>query len=227
MTEAAAAQPLAVLIDFYDTLAYSQWPWLKRQLAERLSVTPQDISRAMTATRPIRSVGTFPDVEGDTANWIEALGIEPSPALVAELVQLEADSMRVGVHLYEDSLPAVHDLRSRGVKTALVSNCSHSTRPVVDRLDLESAFDVVVLSFEVRSAKPDAPIYHETLGRLGLPADDADRCLFVDDQAWFCDGAAALGMQTRLIIREDADPAEGVSTQTGGHPVITDLTTLL
>ena len=220
-------QPRAVLIDLYDTLVYSQWPWLKRQLAELLGVTPEAVADAMTATRELRSIGTFPDVNGDTRNWLEALDLQPDDALVEEVVQMEDEAMRVGVLLYEDSLPVVHDLRSRGVPTALVSNCSHSTRPVVDRLRLAEVFDAVVLSFEVGARKPEAAIYHEALTRLGLHRDDAPACLLVDDQAEYCDGAAAFGLQARLIIRPGAAPAEGVSVDSRGHTIITSLTDIL
>ena len=220
-------QPRAVLIDLYDTLAYSRWPWLKGQFAEMLGVTPDAVGDAMTKTRALRSIGTFPDVEGDTRNWLEALDLEPDDALVGQVTEMEQEAMRVGVILYEDSLPAVHDLRSRGIPTALVSNCSHSSRPVVDRLGLPDAFDVVVLSFEVGSRKPEAAIYLEALTRLGLHRGDAPACLLVDDQTEYCDGAAAFGLQTRRIIRPGAEPAEGVSADSRGHTVITELTELL
>ena len=221
------AQPRAVLIDLYDTLVHSQWPWLKGQLAELLGVSADAVGHALTVTRELRSIGTFPDVEGDTRNWLEALALTPGDAMVEQVVEMERSAMEVGVLLYEDSLPAVHDLRSRGIKTALVSNCSHSTRPVVDRLRLEDAFDVVVLSFEVGSRKPDAAIYLEALGRLGLRPQDAAACLLVDDQAEFCDGGAAVGLKPRLIIRPGAEPDEGVSVDSRGHAVITSLTDIL
>jgi len=220
-------QPRAVLIDLYDTLAYSRWPWLKGQFAELLDVTPEAVGEAMTTTRELRSIGTFPDVQGDTRDWLEALRLEPDDALVEKVVEMEEEAMRVGVLLYEDSLPVVHDLRSRGIPTALVSNCSHSTRPVVDRLGRAGTFDAVVLSFEVGSRKPDAAIYLEALARLGLSGDDAPGCLMVDDQAEYCDGAAAVGLQTRLIIRPDATPDEGVSVDSRGHAVIASLTDIL
>ncbi len=220
-------EPRAVLIDLYDTLVHSQWPWLKGQFAELLGVAPDAVGEAMTKTRALRSIGTFPDVHGDTRNWLEALDLEPNDALVGQVADMEQEAMRVGVLLYEDSLPAVHDLRSRGIPTALVSNCSHSTRPVVDRLGIPDAFDVVVLSFEVGSRKPEAAIYLEALTRLGLHRKDAPACLLVDDQAEYCDGAAAFGLQTRLIIRPEADPAEAVSVGSPGHPVITSLTDIV
>ena len=220
-------EPRAVLIDLYDTLAYSSWPWLKGQLAELLGVSADAVGTALTTTRALRSIGAFPDVEGDTRNWLEALGLTPGDAVVEQVVEMERSAMEVGVLLYEDSLPVVHDLRSRGIKTALVSNCSHSTRPVVDRLRLEDAFDAVVLSFEVGSRKPDTAIYLEALNRLGLSAQDASDCLLVDDQAEYCDGAAAVGLEPRLIIRPGAAPEEGVSVDPRGHAVITSLTDIL
>ena len=71
-----------------------------------------------------------------------------------------------GVHLWEDSLPTLRELRARGLRTAIVSNCDHSTRPIVDELGLEREADAVVLSFEVGVAKPDPGIYRAALDAL-------------------------------------------------------------
>ena len=125
------------------------------------------------------------------------------------------------MHLYDDVFPTLRELRSRGVKTGLVSNCSHSTRPVVDRLGLEEVFDEVLLSYEVRSMKPDPAIYRFALERLGgVPAA---RAVFVDDQPAYCDGGAAVGLATRLMLRPNEDPP----ADTHGHQVVTDLASLL
>jgi putative hydrolase of the HAD superfamily len=96
---------------------------------------------------------------------------------------------------------------------------------VIDRLGLRDAFDALVLSFEVGSRKPQPGIYEAALAALGdvSPSD----ALFVDDQVRYCDGARALGIDTRLIVRDDAQPSEGVSLETNGHVVIRNLTALL
>jgi putative hydrolase of the HAD superfamily len=107
------------------------------------------------------------------------------------------------------------------VKTALVSNCSHSTRPVVRRLELDAAFDRVVLSFEARAMKPDPAIYRATLEQLGgVPPE---RAVLVDDQPTYCDGATAVGLSARLILRKNED----VPSDRHGHQVVTDLGWLL
>jgi HAD superfamily hydrolase (TIGR01509 family) len=142
---------------------------------------------------------------------------------VAELVELERAFLVDGVHLYEDSLPVMRALRGREIRVAVVSNCSHSTRPIVDRLGLQDEADAVVLSYEVGVAKPDAGIYLTALERLRVAPDEA---VFVDDQAAYCDGATMVGMSAYLIQREGAMPDEGTS-EPGGRPVIADLRALL
>ena len=71
--------------------------------------------------------------------------------------------------------------------------------------------DELVLSCEVRSAKPAAEIFRLALGRLGVRAEAA---VFVDDQARFCAGSMAVGIRAAQIVRGELDgqrPAEGVT----------------
>lgn len=213
--------PDALLIDLYDTLVWGEWPGLRDTMAARIGIPGEKLQAAFNATRPSRGVGSFPGAEEDMASVLVACGLDPEPGLVGELLELERSSLLTRIHLYEDSIPVLRALRARGVRTALVSNCSRSTRPVVDDLGLEREMDAVVLSFEVGAAKPDAAIYRVALDRLGSePAGAA----FVDDQSIYCDGAAALGMRTYLIQR-DASQGDGVSTD--GHTLIPDLAALL
>jgi len=213
--------PVAVLLDLYDTLAWGEWPRLREFMAARIGVRSQDLQAAFDRTRPARGVGAFAGAEEDLAEVLAACGVEPDPGLVGELLDIEGSFLFDAVHLYEDSIPVLRALRARGLRTAVVSNCSRSTRPVVDRLGLEREVDAVVLSFEVGAAKPDPAIYLAALDRLAAqPAET----VFVDDQATYCDGAAALGMQTFLIQR-GVEPDE--VPRTDGHPVIRDLGELL
>lgn len=215
----------AVLLDLYDTVAEGAWGDLARLVIDRIGVERDTLFAAFDETRPARSVGAFGSAEGDLAAVIAACGVEPDPAVVAELVALEREVLPSRARLFDDSLPVVRAIRAHGIPTALISNCSHSTRPIVDALGLEGEFDHVLLSFEVGAAKPDPAIYEEALDRLGQM--DPGRAVFVDDQARYCDGAAAVGMRTLLIVREDADPAEGWGDNANGHRVIHDLRPLL
>ena len=209
----------AALLDLSDTVVHTRWSDLSARVASELDVDLAALHRGYDRTREERAVGAFGSREGDMIAIVEAAGVDPSPGLIERLLALETAFVGTGIELWEDSLPVVSELRARGVKTALISNCSHSTRGIVDRLGLEDAFDEIVLSFEVGLRKPDPEIYRIALERLGVAPE---RSVFVDDQPAYCDGAAALGIATFLIDRSgDTTPAED------GHRVITDLRALL
>ena len=213
----------AVLLDLYDTLAWTEWKTMRLELEERLGLERRALLGAFDLSRPLRSTGAFGSAEGDLAAILEAAGVTPEPELVRELTTRTTEFLETGVSLWEDSVPVMRELRRRGLPLAIVSNCDHSTRGVVERLGLYDEADAVVLSFEIGAAKPSPEIYRAALDRLNVEPENA---LFVDDQAPYCDGAAALGIQTVLIVRDGATPAEGVS-EPGGHRVITDLRALL
>jgi putative hydrolase of the HAD superfamily len=212
----------AVLLDLYDTLVWTEWPAMRHELERRFGLTEAELLRAYSITRPARSIGAFGNPEGDVAAILDAAGISTDHDLVRELAERTASFLEGAVHLWDDAIPSIRSLRARGIRTAVVSNCDHSTRPVVEALGLVEETDATILSFEVGVAKPDAGIYRTALERLGVASDEA---AFVDDQVRYCDGAAALGISTFLIARPDASPAEG-TTEPGSHRVIRDLQAL-
>jgi len=215
---------LAVLLDLYDTLAWTQWPTMRAELEDRFGIGEADLLRAFTTTRQARSIGAYGTAEGDLAAVLEAAGVSADEELVHELNETRMKAFAENsVHLWEDSLPTLRELRARGLRTAIVSNCDHSTRPIVDELGLEREADAVVLSFEVGVAKPDPGIYQAALDALAARPEEA---VFVDDQAAYCDGAEAIGIRSFLILRDDADPAEGISAP-GDRLVLHDLRSLL
>jgi putative hydrolase of the HAD superfamily len=210
----------AVLLDLYDTLVRTHWGQLSERITAELDIDKADLFRAYELTRAARGVGTYGSVRGDMTAIVEAAGVDPDAELIERLLAMEREFSETGIELWEDSLPVVRELRARGAKTALISNCSHSTRPIVDRLEIAAEFDAILLSFEVGMHKPDPAIYWEALRRLGDVTPD--RAVFVDDQPAYCDGAAVLGIETFLIDRSgDGTP------DLNGHRVIRDLRALL
>jgi putative hydrolase of the HAD superfamily len=214
----------AVLLDLYDTLVWSDWPTWRQRIADRAGVSPERVGQAYDITRVDRSVGRYPTPDAELTAVMEAAGARPDAAMIRDLRVLEHNAFDGTAQIYPDSLPVVRELRARGIRTALVSNCSYNTRPFVDELGLEAEFDAVILSFEAGTMKPEPQIYRLALQMLGEV--HPTRAVFVDDQVRYCDGAAAVGIDTRLIVRPN-EPLEGFGSQTNGHVVIEDLTALL
>jgi putative hydrolase of the HAD superfamily len=211
----------ALLVDLYDTLVWTDWGTLSERLMSRLGVELPVLLGAFEATSDARGTGHYGSVAGDFGAILAACDVDAHDALVTELATETVAYLRRNVHLYDDVVPALRRLRAAGTRVALVSNCDHATRPIVDALGLENEVDTVLLSCEVRSAKPDAAIFVEALRRLG--ADPADS-LFVDDQPRFLDGAAALGIRPIQIVR-GREP--GAYPPRSAHPVITSFEELL
>jgi haloacid dehalogenase superfamily, subfamily IA, variant 3 with third motif having DD or ED len=88
-------------------------------------------------------------------------------------------------------------LKQRGILTAILSNIGDT---VLDNMLRElpwlSRFDVLVWSYQLRMAKPDAAIYKHTLKQLGTRAEDT---MFIDDRQVNVDAANALGMKGVLF----------------------------
>jgi HAD superfamily hydrolase (TIGR01509 family) len=217
--------PRAVLLDLFDTLVVSDWDRWRAVTAELLGVDPRVVDDAYRATRPLRNRGGYPDLETETRAVIEAVGIEDPPLdLVRSVASAQHAFMTTEIALEPEVVDVATALRDRGATTVLVSNCSFTARPLVETLGLDRLLDGLILSFEVRAVKPDARIYELALEAAGAAPAEA---VFVDDQVAFCDGARALGIDTRLLLRPHAAPPEGVSPTTNGHEVIEDLRPLL
>ena len=155
---------------------------------------------------PFFNVGRLTKAEG-FGQILQECGVEPRADLVRALVEADRELLLASAHVYEDSIPFLENLRSHDVRAAIVSNCSEHTRDLLVKLGVPELVDAVVLSCEVGAAKPSPEIFRHALEQLGVPAGAA---LFVDDQAAFCAGAAAVGIRAAQIVRGELDGIGGV-----------------
>jgi putative hydrolase of the HAD superfamily len=138
-------------------------------------------------------------------------GTEAPEDLVAEMVRRDQELLLAHSRLFDDAVPFLTRLRDRGIKIAIVSNCTENTRAMLVATGVDKLADELVLSCEVLSAKPSPGIYQHALRVLGVPAEAA---VFVDDQARFCAGSVAVGIRAAQIVRGEPDgqrPAEGIT----------------
>ena len=141
----------AALFDLYDTLLWSDWPVIRAEMERRFGLDEKRLIKAFVDTRPARSVGEYPSAEEDLKAVLRAADVEPDDEVIHDyLVRYRSE----GLHLWDDSIPTLRALRDRGIRTAVVSNCDHSTRPAVEPLGLVEEVDAMILSFEVGAAKP-------------------------------------------------------------------------
>ncbi len=117
-------------------------------------------------------------------------GLSLAPGAAEELNQWDA---RMWTTQNLAMLAWQQQLKQRGLLTAILSNLGDNVLASVER---EFAwihnFDVLVWSYQLHIAKPEAAIYRHILNQLGTAPEET---LFLDDKMVNVDAARALGIQ--------------------------------
>jgi putative hydrolase of the HAD superfamily len=102
--------------------------------------------------------------------------------------------------LYEDTLPALERIRSRGgLRLLVLSNFDRRLHSILKGLGIAHFFDAVILSSEVGASKPHPRIFQKAITTAGVAAS---QCLHVgDDVRCDLEGAEAAGMRAVLVDR--------------------------
>jgi putative hydrolase of the HAD superfamily len=204
------AQPEACLVDVYDTILTCDFAGHGTELPVLAGMPALAWQQGYLRIDDELSTGRLTKSEG-FGQILREFGVEPRPDLVRALVKRDRDLLLAAARLYDDAIPFLESLRSRGIKIAIVSNCTEHTRQLLTELGVDALADALVLSCEVGVAKPAAEIFQYALDRLGVAADAT---VFVDDQRGYCAGAVALGIRTAWIVRGELDgevPAPGTT----------------
>ena len=193
----------ACLLDAYDTIVYTDFSAYRDELPKLAGIPADAMFREFRRVAPALSVGEISITEA-WAKILQACGVEPRPDLVRAMADKNRELLLLSGRLYDDVLPFLRMLRSRGIKSAIVSNCDENTRDLLVELGVAALADALVLSNEVGAVKPAAEIYQFALDKLGVGPDAA---LFADNNATFCAGAAALGIRAVQVVRPGQEAA--------------------
>jgi putative hydrolase of the HAD superfamily len=129
---------------------------------------------------------------------LEHQGIEDD-ALATELGERFGEERRARHETFEDAAPALDALRG-AYRLALVTNgASCLQREKFEASGLVERFDAVVISGELRSAKPDPSVYARALDAVG--ARPADAVMVGDSLANDVDGPLAAGLRAIWLNR--------------------------
>lgn len=135
-------------------------------------------------------------------DWLTGYGEEARlDEFAAEADRRAYDPAHGWFTAYPDVAPALREMRSRGLRLAVISNWDASLHRILRVNGLTEFFEVVTASLEFGVEKPDPRIFHHTLERLGARPEEALHVgdLVEDDVV----GAEAAGMRAVHIDRKN------------------------
>jgi putative hydrolase of the HAD superfamily len=197
MSASASAPTRAVLLDALGTLVDLEPPWVP--LAAVLEMDEADVATAVRAEVEFYKEHSH---EGKDDASLLALRTRCADILSWELdrevpLQTMLDAFRF--RAFEDSKPALDELRKSGLRLVCVSNWDISLPQVLAQCGLGDAVDGIVTSAGTGVRKPDPAIFHAALEVAGCGANEA---LHVGDTvAEDIAGAGAAGIRALHLDR--------------------------
>ncbi|GIE83581.1 HAD family hydrolase [Actinoplanes regularis] len=192
----------AVVFDFFGTLTRSvQRGPQHAAIARSLGADPEAVRGVLDRTFRARACGRYGSAEA-TLRWvIEQAGGLPRPGAIQAAMPARVDALRADTQLRPDAVSALTAIRRRGLRTALISDCTHELPAFLPGLPVAPLLDAQIFSVEVGICKPDPRIYLAACTELGVTPDE---CLYVGDGGSHeLTGAAAVGMTpVRLAARD-------------------------
>jgi len=184
----------AVLLDLGNVLVFHDNPLLFRRLGERAGIGEEEVSSRLSQELRSAMSGGAMDEEGIRTEVNRLLGMRLGPDEFFELF-----NSHLTVH--DEVLPLVAGLIGR-VKLGVLSNINPvHARWIRERLPILKTFDAILLSCEVRAAKPDPRFYRAALEALRVPPS---RTLFFDDMEAYVEAARASGIRAEVFSTASA-----------------------
>jgi putative hydrolase of the HAD superfamily len=189
----------AVVFDLYGTLVdeptLDETARLTRALADALSVDHQRFRRAWLDTYELRATGSF---ESSVETILSSLGTPWDDLRYRTARELRRSFVERGLTPRPDAKETVAELRRRGYRLALMTECGDDVPLLWPSNPLAPHFSATVYTCEVGTRKPAPVLYELIVERLGV---EPEQCTYIGDGGSYeLAGAAQIGMRPILLV---------------------------
>lgn len=159
------------------------------------------------ATFDQRATGIFPTSQSNIEFVCRSLHVTPTDLQLRAAIQLRYDFEKRHIVPRPGALQTLRAVRSLGLKTGLISDCSSDLPQIWSETPFAPLFDAAVFSCCAKVRKPNSKIYLEACQKLAV---EPTCCLYVGDGgSRELTGASEVGMTAVLLAwpeeRNNAD----------------------
>lgn len=192
--------PQAVIFDLFGTIVddfSGSAARYQQAFSAALGVPHDELTHRWRQLTDRRTLGEFQTVEESIEHVCNLIGANVTAEQMMQAVETRLNLTRHALQPRHDALATFEQLKSKGCKIGLLSNCSIEIPIVWPETQFAEWFDATTFSARERVKKPTAEIYHRACRRLGVEPND---CIYVADGENFeLTAAKNLGMQPVLI----------------------------
>jgi FMN phosphatase YigB (HAD superfamily) len=117
----------ACLVDAYDTIVTCDFSRLRRGVPALAGIPVGTWEEEYSQIGPLLTDGRMSKAEA-FGHILGKCGIQAPDGLVAEMVRRDQELLLANARLFDDTIPFLQNMRDRGIKIAIVSNCTENTR---------------------------------------------------------------------------------------------------
>lgn len=220
----------AVIFDFFGTLTPSTptnvWDDHAARSAAPLGIPARTWRTALDASFPERATGSLGDLATTFRTLAHRTGADPSEEALAAACAARMAAQRELFVLRADAVSTLSELRVRGLRLGVLSDCTAELAETWSQLPLSTLVDARVLSCEEGRRKPDPELFRLIARRLDA---DPKNCLYIGDGGGDeLTGAANCGMQAFMLRAGDwADNDAHAREDNWAGPSLPSLTDVL
>jgi putative hydrolase of the HAD superfamily len=191
----------AVIFDLFGTLVRNfstpEYQEVLEQMAASVSLPPGEFVRLWYAVSRERNTGGLESIKACIRHIGVILGKEPGDEQIKLAVKARLDYVRSMLAPRPQAEEVLVELKSKGYKVGLLSDCSVEIPMVFNETPLAPLFDATIFSCAVGVKKPDPKIYAIACAQLGVAPE---KCLYIGDGgSRELTGASAAGMHAVMI----------------------------
>jgi putative hydrolase of the HAD superfamily len=190
----------AIIFDLFGTLVddfVSSVGQMHQEMATALGMPYEQFMLFWGQTAKMRIIGAFDSVESNIEYVCDAMKASPRAEQIEKAVEIRLKYIRQALEPKPDAINTPSELKNRGHKIGLLSNCSIEIPLLWQETAFADLFDTTIFSSRERLKKPDARIYHLACDRLGARPE---ACLYIaDGEDHELAAAAEVGLYPVLI----------------------------